>query len=130
MYALFVVVNQLERFESLVRQFQQAELRGGTIFDSQGMAAVMNTWSSEMLASTIRGMLNKGRPYSRTVMMVLDEDELYRAKAAVEAVMGDIDDENAGIMLAFPLSHLWGLGERNLDPRAGEGPAGEEEGRD
>ncbi len=103
----FTVINNVDKFENLLSKFHEKNLHGGTIFDTMGMARVMS--ESGGLSHTIRGFLNKGRPFNKTIMMVVTDDELIKVKEAFEEVLGNIEEENVGIIVSFPVSNCWGI---------------------
>lgn len=107
MKVLFVVVNKMDYFEDLLEEFHERNLHGGTIFDTMGMVSMMSATGG--IGHSIRGFLNKGRPFNKTIMMVVSDDEIQKVKDAFETVMGNLENENAGIIVAFPVSHLWGV---------------------
>lgn len=103
----FTVVNNIDKFEELLRKFHEKQLHGGTIFDTMGMARVMS--ESGGLGRSIRGFLNKGRPFNKTIMMVVTDEELLRVKEAFEEVLGNIESENVGIIVSLPVNNCWGI---------------------
>lgn len=107
MKVLFVVVNKMDYFEDLLEEFHERNLHGGTIFDTMGMVSMMSAAGG--LGHSIRGFLNKGRPFNKTIMMVVSDEEIQIVKAAFEKVMGSLEEENAGIIVAFPVTDLWGV---------------------
>lgn len=113
MKVLFVVVNKTDYFEELLEEFHNRNLHGGTIFDTMGMVSMMS--SSGGLGHSIRGFLNKGRPFNKTIMMVVKDEDIEKVKDAFETVMGSLENENAGIIVAFPVSHLWGVKDHTVE---------------
>lgn len=116
MNVLFIVINQVDKFEELIHEFQERGLHGGTIFDTQGMASVMSNFENHSFAQNLRGFLNKGRPFNKTIMMVVDDNGVCAAKEAMEKVVGDINRENCGIIFSVPVNYLWGLRGKTVDP--------------
>lgn len=108
MEVLFIVLNHEAHFDELLRVFSAEGIRGGTILESQGLAATLAE-HSEMGYDFFRNMLNGGRPYNKTIFLVLDEQDVERAKNCVRKVVGDITKENVGIMFTFPISSFEGL---------------------
>ena len=107
----FVVVNDIDKFEDLLSEFNKRKLYGGTIFDTMGMARMMGQPGG--VAHSIRGFLNKGRPFNKTIMMAVSDDQLQAVKESFEAVLGDLEGENVGIIIALPLKACWGVGDHN-----------------
>jgi hypothetical protein len=103
----FVVVNDMDKFEDLLSEFNNRKLYGGTIFDTMGMARVMG--QNIGIGHSIRGFLNKGRPFNKTIMMAVSDEQLQAVKEAFETVMGELGSENVGIIVALPLTAFWGI---------------------
>ena len=51
-------------------------------------------------------MLSGGRPYNKTMFLLLDGDRVELAKDCVRKVVGNIDKENIGIMFTVPVSSV------------------------
>jgi hypothetical protein len=103
----FVVVNDTDKWEDLLHEFNNRKLYGGTIFDTMGMARAMGQNSG--IGHSIRGFLNKGRPFNKTIMMAVTDEQLQAVKESFETVIGDLNGENVGIIVAFPLTSFWGV---------------------
>ncbi|MGI5870197.1 MAG: hypothetical protein ACOX9C_12245 [Kiritimatiellia bacterium] len=103
----FVVVNDLDKFEDLLREFNNRKLYGGTIFDTLGMAKAMGR--NLGMGHAIRGFLNMGRPFNKTIMMAVTDEQLQAVKESFETVIGDLDGDNVGIIVALPLTTFWGV---------------------
>lgn len=108
MKALFVVLNHEEHFTQLLRLLEERGLHGGTILESEGMASEL--MQDPMTGySYLRGILNEGRPYNKTLFMVLDEERVEKAKNCVREVTGNLESENTGIMFTFDVDSFEGL---------------------
>ena len=111
MKALFIIINQDQVFEPLLSEFHSNNIRGGTIFDSQGMFEAMHHQEESLhqITGSLRMLLHKGRPFNKTIMLILDDQKLEIAKKCVHTVVGDINRENVGIMFTLPVEDVEGL---------------------
>ncbi len=109
MKALFIVLNHEKHVNNLLIEFDKNGLRGGTILESMGMAQTMAERSIGGSYAYLRNMLSGGRPYNKTIFLILDDDRLQLAKECVRKVVGDLGQENVGIMFNFPISEIEGL---------------------
>lgn len=109
MEALFIIINHEKHFDQLLAAFQAAHIRGGTILESQGLAASMAEHSQDLGYQYFRMILNEGRPYNKTVFLVGSHDHIEAAKACVREAVGSLDRENIGIMFTVPVSSMEGL---------------------
>ncbi len=108
MNVLFVIINQLDKFEDLLKEFKKRNIRGGTIFDTMGLFGITAGFG-EQVGHSIRGFLNRGRPFNKTIMMVVTDEQIYVVKDAMEHIFGDINDHGNGIMVAFPAEKIFGM---------------------
>ena len=106
---LFIVINHEKHFDKLLDEFRKNNIMGGTILESQGMAASMAEHNEDMGMHYFRMMMNEGRPYNKTVFLIGDDKKLELAKECVRKVVGDISSENVGIMFTIPLKSYEGL---------------------
>ncbi len=109
MNVLFVIINQLNKFEEVIKEFSKRNIRGGTIFDTMGLFGMTAHHNTNQVGHSIRGMLNRGRPFNKTIMMVVTDQQIEVVKEAMEAVFGDINGHGNGIMVAFPASQVFGM---------------------
>lgn len=110
---IFVVINKIDLFEDLLHEFRQQKIYGGTIFDTMGMASVMGAEPATSGLGLIRGMLNKGRPFNKTIMMLCNDEEIEKVRKAVDKIIGPIDEiQNAGVIFSLPVEGFWGINKQ------------------
>ena len=109
MKALFIILNHESHFHDLLKEFGKANITGGTIVDTQGLAASQAEYTPELGMNYFRLFLNQGRPYNKTIFLVLDEERLEIAQNCVRKVVGDINLENVGIMFTVEVTSFEGL---------------------
>ncbi|WP_138160463.1 hypothetical protein [Peptoniphilus catoniae] len=109
MNMLFIVLNSDAHIDELLIEFDKNGIKGGTILDSQGMGQTMVEHSIGVSYNYLRTMLSGGRPYNKTMFLILDEKKLEIAKDCVRKIVGNLNKENVGIMFDFPISNVEGL---------------------
>ncbi len=110
MKALFIVLNKTEKLNDLLRSFSERGIYGGTILESQGMAStLMETGEQSGIYMRLTGLLNQGRPFNRTIMMVLKDEQVPAARECVVEVLGDLNKGNTGIFFTVPLDTWEGV---------------------
>lgn len=110
MKALFIVLNKTEKLSDLLRSFSERGIYGGTILESQGMAStLMEAGEKAGIYLKLSGLLNQGRPFNRTIMMVLKDEQVPIAKECVTEVLGDLNQGNTGIFFTVPLDTWEGV---------------------
>lgn len=109
MEALIVILNQEEHFNRLVPLFEEKGIYGATIIDSQGLAATFLEQADSNSFSYLRSILNQGRPYNKTILLLLENQKVDLAKSCVREAVGDLEAENVGIMFTLPVSSAEGI---------------------
>ncbi|HBL41240.1 MAG TPA: hypothetical protein DDY98_06600 [Ruminococcaceae bacterium] len=111
MKLLVLVLNKTECLGELLTALLNAELRGATVIDSQGMLRVIDEDTVE--PPPIFGMLRKymtpSHEMNKTVFIVLPDEKIDTARRIINEVTGGIDKPNTGIMFAVPLSFVEGI---------------------
>lgn len=109
MKALFITINHEEHFRKLLKEFGKTGIRGGTILSSEGLAASQAEIAPELGLNYFRLFLNSGRPYNKTIFLVLEYDKVEEAKECVRRVVGNLNRENVGIMFTIDVDSFEGL---------------------
>lgn len=110
MKVLFSVINRTEKLEELLQEFSENELYGATILESQGMAqTLIHNGDVSGIYMGIATMLNKGRPFNKTIMMVLEDRDIQKAKDCIHKILGDLSQDNSGIIFTVPVDSWEGI---------------------
>ena len=109
MEALYIVVNNESDFDELLRELEESGFQGGTILDSQGMGYTFMSRAVDGRYGYFRNIFNASGPFNKTLLMVLEEDRIEKAKEIVRKIVGDLDRENIGIMFTVPVTSVEGL---------------------
>lgn len=107
--ALFIVINHEEHFVELLQRLAENGIQGGTILESEGLRQVNAEHLNELNYGYFRSVLNAGRPFNRTILLILSKDRIETAKECVRSVVGDLSAENRGVMFTIPVSGVEGL---------------------
>ncbi len=110
MEALFIVLNKTEKLDDLMVSFAEHGITGGTILDSKGMAKYLYSEHQELpMFGSLYMLMNDGRPMNKTIFMLLKKEKVETAKSIVKETLGDLNQENMGIMFTIPVSSVEGL---------------------
>lgn len=112
MYALFVVLNEIDYMEDILSGFVEKKISGATILDSQGMgSALANSDNDDIpLFSKFRMLIGDSHPYSKTIFTVLENDMMVnKAVSVVQEVLSDIKDTGAGFMFTVPVAKVYSM---------------------
>lgn len=110
MEALFIVLNKVEKLDDLMLAFADKGITGGTILESKGMAKFLYSEHQELpMFGSLYMLMNDGRPMNKTIFMLLPKEKVEIAKAIVKQTIGDLNQENIGIMFTMPVSSFEGI---------------------
>ena len=94
MKMLIFVLNRVEKLEPALNKLEHAGLRGATVLSSRGMAMTLDKYCDGSFLGSLRAMMEPDREENRTVFMVLKDEDVERAVAAVEEVAGSFNTPN------------------------------------
>ena len=97
---LIFVLNRVEKLEPALNKLEHAGLRGATVLSSRGDGSFLGS---------LRAMMEPDREENRTVFMVLKDEDVERAVAAVEEVAGSFNTPNSGIAFTLPVDFVKGI---------------------
>lgn len=110
MYALFVVLNEIDYMEDILSGFLEQKISGATILDSQGMgSAIAHSSNEDMpLFSKLRMLIGDSHPYSKTIFTVLENEmKVKKAVNVVQEVLSDTNVTGAGFMFTVPVAKVY-----------------------
>ncbi|MPM81257.1 hypothetical protein SDC9_128309 [bioreactor metagenome] len=114
MQMLVIVLNKVDKVESLFKEFLDIGVQGGTIIDSKGMARVLHEEVDKIpLFGSIKMLINDQYPYNKTIFVVLDDEQVQPAIDAVKRVVEDLSKPDVGIVYTIPVTHVEGLVPRS-----------------
>lgn len=112
MKLLVIILNKTEALEYLLEGLSAAGIGGATIIRSTGMAATLLQMNSSFLSSSIRSMFTGDDDDNRTILSVINNDQLDIARRVVYNTVGDLSHPNTGIMFTVPLDFVEGRRKR------------------
>ena len=111
MQMFVLVLNRTEYLDKLLTRMSKSGINGATVLDSRGMARILCDEDTPMFG-TLRSMLNPERRVSKTVFVVLEDDQVMLARRIVNEVTGGLDAPDTGIMFSTPVLFAEGLVKR------------------
>lgn len=115
MQILFIVLNDLSYLDRILEKFLELEVRGGTIIDSQGMAAAImqNEGLHSLLSGPFARSLQNDQKSSKTIFTVINEEEkAKRVIAEVQQVVANSKKQVIGFMFTMPVSGIYPMRPR------------------
>lgn len=112
MQVLFFVLNAPEKLDALLSEMERHGIHGATIFESTGMARVLNSRHDEdefEFLSSVRMFLTRSRQKNYTIMTLIPEEQIPAAIKTIESVVGNLENENTGVVFTLPVDYIRGL---------------------
>lgn len=112
MQAVFLVIKHADQVDAIMNALAEAGIRGATVIDSAGMAKSITAQNSNLaMVQLLRGILSgeDDSHKSKTLFIIVHDDQVEAVKAAVTSVTGDLSKPNAGIMFGVPVSFSEGI---------------------
>ena len=117
MKLMVLILNKTEALEYLLEGLSAAGIGGATIIPSSGMAMTLSKMNSSFLSSSIRSMFSGDEDDNKTIISVIDNDQLDIARRVVYNTVGDLSQPNTGIMFTVPLDFVEGRRKRKRDEK-------------
>ena len=107
MELLVAVVNHAELVDGVLAGFKELGIPGATVLESRGMARLL---SHQMpLFAGMSELRSVSRTENRTIFCVVDPAQARAAIGMIDAVLGGLESEGAGIAFTLPVSRVVGL---------------------
>ena len=116
MQILFIVLNDLSYLDKILDTFLEHKVRGGTIIDSQGMAAAIMQKEGgfgALLRGPFARSLENDQKMSKTIFTVIPESEKVEAVVtAIPGVVANSKKQVIGFMFTMPVSGIYPMKPR------------------
>ncbi len=113
MKLLIAIINDPDYVTDILDEFYQRGIRGATVMDSTGMAHIM-AHQVPFFSRFAEFGEEPGR--NKTIFAVLKTDEERKTiEKAIEAIIGDLDESDTGIVMTLPIDYCKGLGNLKED---------------
>lgn len=109
MQAVFIVLNKTECLEELLEEFSRSRFFGATILESRGMIREIQENSDISFLLSVRSLLNPNHKESKTIFMVVSDDQIPVVSRIVNEVTGGLDQPDTGILFTIPVGYTEGL---------------------
>lgn len=103
MQVVTLVLNKTECLNELLEELLASGIRGGTVLESTGMMRVIEQSGDDLpMFSTFRQLFDPERKSSKTILMVLKDEEVQIARDVIQKVTGGLDQPDTGILFSIP----------------------------
>jgi nitrogen regulatory protein P-II 1 len=112
MYMLIMVLDDSENLNDVLQAWVDAGVPGVTILESTGINRVLPREQAGPMFAGFSHIFGSGRVGHNTIFAVIESMELAEtAVKATEAVVGDLNEPNTGIVFVLPVAKSWGIPE-------------------
>ena len=110
MKLLVMILNKVDKLDDLLEALTNTHIRGATILDSNGMAHTLfkNPNKGAVLGS-IRDLINPDHEESKTILMVLRDDQIKVVEQVADQVLGSLDNPDTGFIFTVPVDYIRGI---------------------
>lgn len=106
---LTIILNKVDCLEELLTAFADNDISGATILESTGMAHTLGEMDENKFIGSLRMVLDLDRKDSKTIFMVIPEDQIKKISSIVNRVTGGLDKPDTGILFTLPVSYTEGI---------------------
>ncbi|MCI6272507.1 MAG: hypothetical protein MR601_06115 [Erysipelotrichaceae bacterium] len=110
MKCMFIILNNTEKLDDLLKALGDNGINGATIFESTGMAHKLLNNDDNYLRfiGSLKAILNPDRENNVTICIVLTDEQVLLARAAVHHILGDLSKPDTGILFTMPIDYIEG----------------------
>jgi hypothetical protein len=116
MYLILLVLNDPDRLEDLLIAWEEKGVRGATVMFSTGFGRIrqMSGWRDDMpLMPSLRDFYEAPENLNRTIFTTAnDEAEVDAILAATKSVIGNLEDQETGLLLILPVVKAYGVNKK------------------
>ncbi|MCI5938677.1 MAG: hypothetical protein SOU07_07545 [Bacilli bacterium] len=109
MKILFFVLNKVEKLNPLLNEFAKQDVKGATILSSHGMAHSLIESDDDHAFVSLRNYLDPKRKESKTIVMVIEDNEVEKIVNIIESIVGNLNKPDTGIVFTTPIDYVRGL---------------------
>jgi len=116
---VWFVLHDAGLLPDVLSAWKDSGVQGITILPSTGLRRLeeSNALRDDIpLIPSLEDLLGDEETLNRTLFSIVDNDEMVtKVVEATEAIVGDLDKPNTGILCVFPISKVYGLNRKPED---------------
>lgn len=113
MYLIMFVLDDPDRLEEILEAWAEAGVNGVTVLSSTGLGRIRQRagYRDDMpLIPGLGDFYNRTEEYHRTIFTVVKDDKtVEKVVDATEAIIGDLNLPDTGMLVVLPVSQAYGL---------------------
>ena len=116
MYLILLVLNDPDKLEDLLIAWEESGIQGATVLFSTGLGRIrqLDGWRDDMpLIPSLRDFYDVPENMNRTIFTIVkDEAQVDKVLAATKRVIGELDEQESGLLLILPVARAYGVNKR------------------
>ena len=104
---LVAVINDPEKMDEILSGFLEVGITGATVISSEGMGQILS--HDIPIFAGLQTLISGSRPQNRTILSVLQEEQVPEVIAILQDVMGNLESPATGIVFTLPVDQVVGL---------------------
>jgi len=113
---ILLVLNDPDRLEDLLIAWEEKGVEGATVLFSTGLGQIhlLEGWRDDMpLIPSLSDFYEAPENLNRTIFTTVDtEADVEAVVSATKSVLGELDEHQAGYMLALPVASAHGISRK------------------
>lgn len=124
MYLILFVLHDTHCLEDVLQAWEESGVNGITILPSTGLARLRQKKTALRenlpLMPSLQDIIRHAEQMNRTIFTVVEDEKLVDAVVnATQAVVGDLNKPNTGILIVLPVVRVYGLHRYENDSNGG-----------
>jgi len=108
MHMIMFVLDNPDQLDKVLDAWTDVGLSGITVLDSTGVHRLLEQGGLQTFLGYRR--LSQTSKYSHfTLFSITDEETIQRVVSATEAIVGNLNTPDTGILFTLPVGQVWGL---------------------
>ena len=116
MYLILFVLNDPDKLEDLLIAWEENGVQGATVLFSTGLGRIreLDTWRDDMpLIPSLKDFYEVPENMNRTLFTIVkDEAQIDGIVMATKNVVGELDEDETGLLLVLPIVRAYGAKKR------------------
>ncbi len=116
MYLILFVLNDPDKLEDLLIAWEENGIQGATVLFSTGLGRIreLDTWRDDMpLIPSLKDFYEIPENLNRTIFTIVkDEAHVDAIVAATKNVVGELDEQETGLLLVLPILRVYGANKK------------------
>lgn len=111
MKLILIVLNKVEKLDDFLEGLMDQGITGATILNSTGIVRELAKKSNDYpIFASMRFLLNSDHQESKTIFMVLKDEQVEVVKKVIRDVIGDLSQPDTAVLFTLPVLSAEGVG--------------------